>query len=86
VSPDPFVNGFILPRIRIFTITGTNSNWGSTSVVKIQGINMVIPLSRSQGAIRVLALVPSKVFLPAGSKTVTVTTGNEICNGEMVIK
>ena len=86
VSPATFRNGVILSRIRTFTITGTNSNWGSTSAVKIQGINILIPLSRSKSEIRVLALVPSKRRLPAGNKAVTVTTGNEICTGKLVIE
>jgi len=86
VSPDTFRNGVMLPRIRIFTISGTNSNWDSTSAVKIQGITTLIPLSRSKSEIRVLALVPSKMRLSAGNKTVTVTTGNEICTGNLVIE
>jgi hypothetical protein len=86
VSPGTFVNGVMLPRIKIFTITSTNSNWGSTSAVKIQGINLFIPLSRSKNEIRGLALVPSKMRLPAGSKTVTVTTGNEMCTGSLTIE
>ena len=86
VSPGTFRNGVILPRIIIFTITGTNSNWDSTSAVKIQGITTIIPLSRSKSEIRVLALVPSKMRLPAGNKAVTVTTGNEICTGNLVIE
>jgi len=86
VSPGTFTNGIMLPRIKTFTITGTNSNWGSTSAVQIQGINMLIPLSRSENEIRVLALVPSKMRLPAGNKVVTVTTGNEVCTGNLVIE
>jgi hypothetical protein len=86
VSPGTLRNGVILPRIRTFTITGTNSNWGSTSTVAIQGINTIIPLSQSKSEIRVLALVPAKMSLPAGNKAVTVTTGDEICTGNLVIE
>jgi hypothetical protein len=86
VNPGTFRNGVILPRISIFTISGTKSNWGSTSAVKIQGITTLIPLSRSKSEIWLLALVPSKMRLPAGNKAVTVTTGNEICTGNLVIE
>jgi parallel beta-helix repeat protein len=86
VSPGTFRNGVILPRISIFTISGTNSNWDSSSAVKIQGIKTIIPLSRSKSEIKILAFIPSKLRLPAGNKAVTVTTGNEICTGNLVIE
>jgi hypothetical protein len=86
VNPGTVRSGFILPRIRTFTITGLNSNWDSTSIVKIQGIGILIPLSRSKNEIRMLALVPSKMRLPAGNHAVTVTTGNQICTGNLVIE
>jgi LmbE family N-acetylglucosaminyl deacetylase len=86
VNPGTVRSGFILPRIRTFTITGLNSNWDSTSVVTIKGIDILIPFSRSKNEIRALALVPSKMRLPAGSKTVTVTTGNEISTGNLVVE
>ena len=90
ISPSPFSNGIILPRIRIFTITGTNSAWTTSSTVTIDGINTIIPLSRSAKEIRVLAIVPSKLRLAAGNKVVTVTTplvgGTNVCKGTLVIQ
>jgi|GEM_PF-5701240 len=86
ISPSPFSNGIILPRIRRFTITGTNSAWTSSSTVTIQGINLIIPLSRTASSITVLAIVPSKIRLAAGNKTVTVTTGTVVCTGTLVIQ
>ena len=88
VSPSPIRSGLFLPRIRIITLTGVGSNWTTDSTVKITGINTIIPLLRNTNGkeIRVLAFIPSKLRLPAGNKTVTVTTGKEICTGKLVIE
>ena len=87
VSPSTIRSGAILPRIRVITLTG-GSNWTTDSMVKIEGINTIIPLFRKtdETEIRVLAFIPSKLRLPAGKKTVTETTGNELCNGSMMIE
>ena len=88
VSPSPIRNGIILPRIRVITLIGVGSNWTTGSTVKIAGINAIIPLFRKTDGkeIRVLAIIPSKLRLTAGNKAVTVTTGNEICTGKLVIE
>ncbi|MCX5903938.1 MAG: hypothetical protein NTV89_10830 [Proteobacteria bacterium] len=90
ISSSPFRNGIILPRIRTFTITGTNSAWTTSSTVTIEGINTIIPLSRSAKEIKVLVIVPSKLRLAAGNKVVTVTTplagGTNVCKGTLVIQ
>jgi hypothetical protein len=88
VSPSPIRNGVFLPRIRVITLTGEGSNWTTDSTVKIEGINTIIPMSRKTDGteIKVLAFIPSKLRLPAGNKVVTVTTGNEICTGSMMIE
>ena len=86
VSPSPVRSGIILPRIRTLTLTGTNSAWTSSSTVTIEGINTIIPLSRSANKISVLVFIPSKLRLVAGTKNVTVTTGTVQCKGTLVIQ
>jgi hypothetical protein len=85
-SPSSFHNGIILPRIRTLTITGTNSVWTGESTVTIEGINILTTQVQSATKISVLAIIPSKLRLVAGNKTVTITTGTDTCTGTLVIQ
>ncbi|MCX5896007.1 MAG: hypothetical protein NTZ51_09285, partial [Proteobacteria bacterium] len=69
VSPATIKSGIIFPRIKIITITGTGSDFSSSSDVKIDGISRIFILKASKTEIRALIIVPAQL---KGEKAVTV--------------
>jgi hypothetical protein len=85
ISPSVVKSGGLLPRFRIITITGTNTNFNKTSQITIEGIIRIFPLSIINNKIKVFIVVPSKSRLNTGTKEITVMTGDEVCKGNITI-
>jgi hypothetical protein len=85
ISPSVVNSGVLLPRFRIITITGNNTNFNKTSQITIEEIRRIIPLSIINNRIKVFIVVPSKSRLKTGTKEITVMTGNEVCKGNVTI-
>jgi hypothetical protein len=90
VEPSAIKFGLILPRFEQIILNCETCSFDETSTVTIDGFKpwriIVNKGAITENQIKVLLVVPPKLILRPGVKTVTVTTGNEVWTGEIEIQ
>jgi hypothetical protein len=87
VDQSPLTTGFLLPRVYFITISAENFFFNDNSQVKIEDFKQwrIIKQKVSLKEMQVLLIVPSRLFITKGIKTITVTTDSEVCTGTIEI-
>ena len=83
VDQSPLTTGFLLPRVYYITISAENFFFNDNSQIKIEDFKQwrIIKQKVSLEEMQVLLIVPSRLFITKGIKTITVTTDSEVCTG-----
>jgi hypothetical protein len=87
VNQSPITAGFLLPRMYFITVSATNFFFDDNSQIKIEDFRQwrIIKQNVSLEEMQVILIVPSRLFITKGMKTITVTTGTEVCTGTIEI-
>jgi hypothetical protein len=87
-SPANLQAGFLLPRWYLVSLHGTGSGFSNKSSVEIEGVRFmkIMNTSAAGNKIAVLMVIPPRFMSSTGVRRVTVTTGDEVCSGEIEIQ